>query len=73
MAGSMLKEISSGGVNEVELDEQGIVDPSVPVKYRGTVTDKRDMQTFGKVQVLRVSDNLSYVVCDEFILSLCQA
>jgi hypothetical protein len=73
MAESMLKEISSGRVNEVELDEQGIVDPSVPVKYRGTVTDKRDMQTLGKVQVLRVSDNLSYVVCDEFILSLCQA
>ncbi|ERF72192.1 hypothetical protein EPUS_02079 [Endocarpon pusillum Z07020] len=36
-----------------EFDEQGVVAPTVPHKYRGTVTDKRDMQTLGKVQVLR--------------------
>ncbi len=38
-----------------ELDEHGVIDPHVPSRYRGTVTDKRDMQTLGKVQVLRVS------------------
>lgn len=31
------------------------VDPSVPVQYRGTNTDKQDMKVLGKTQVLRVS------------------
>lgn len=30
------------------------VDPSVPVRYRGTAADKRDMKVLGKTQVLRV-------------------
>jgi len=50
-----MKGPSSQEVDEVGLDEQGVVDPSVPAKYRGTVSDKRDMQILGKVQVLRVS------------------
>jgi choline transport protein len=33
----------------------GVVLSTVPAKYRGTNTDKKDMQTLGKVQVLRVS------------------
>lgn len=50
-----LRYESSQELDVLELDEQGIVDPSVPAKYRGTATDKSDMQTIGKVQVLRVS------------------
>jgi hypothetical protein len=38
-----------------ELEEQGVVALTVPSKYRGTATDRRDMQTLGKLQVLRVS------------------
>jgi hypothetical protein len=49
--------VSSEGLEELDLDEQGIVDPSVPAKYRGTASDKRDMQILGKVQVLRVSND----------------
>jgi hypothetical protein len=30
------------------------IDPSVPVRYRGTDMDKRDMKMIGKTQVLRV-------------------
>lgn len=55
VSGKGLKYESSQELDELELDEQGIVDPSVPAKYRGTATDKRDMHTLGKVQVLRVS------------------
>jgi hypothetical protein len=55
MAENSTKGFSPGEVDEVELEDQGIVDPSVPVKYRGTVTDKKDMKVLGKVQVLRVS------------------
>lgn len=39
-----------------DLDEDGVVSTTVPSKYRGTITDKKDMQTLGKVQVLRVSE-----------------
>lgn len=45
-----------------EFDEQGVGAPTVPHKYRGTVTDKRDMQMLGKAQVLRVSADTSCVV-----------
>lgn len=38
-----------------ELDEGRVIDSNVPAKYRGTVTDMKDMHTLGKVQVLRVS------------------
>jgi myo-inositol-1-phosphate synthase len=38
-----------------ELDEDGVIALTVPSKYTGTATDKKDMQTLGKVQVLRVS------------------
>lgn len=41
--------------------DDGNVDPSVPVQYRGTVADKKDMKVLGKTQVLRVcySDGMS--------------
>jgi hypothetical protein len=55
MAENAMKGFSPEEVDEVELEDQGVVDPSVPVKYRGTVTDKKDMKVLGKVQVLRVS------------------
>jgi hypothetical protein len=38
-----------------DLDEDGVISMTVPPKYRGTATDKSDMHTLGKVQVLRVS------------------
>lgn len=34
-------------------DEKLLVDSHVPEKYRGTATDKHDMATLGKQQVLR--------------------
>jgi hypothetical protein len=37
------------------VDESGVVAATVPSKYAGTASDKKDMQTLGKVQVLRVS------------------
>lgn len=30
------------------------IDPSVPLLYRGTAEDRRDMKVLGKTQVLRV-------------------
>ena len=35
-------------------DKDDNVDPSVPVRYRGTAVDKKDMKVLGKTQVLRV-------------------
>ena len=57
-----MKEDSIVGASEadykdayLEHDEKDDnVDPSVPVRYRGTSTDKRDMKVLGKTQVLRV-------------------
>lgn len=40
-----------------QFDEHMVVAPTVPLKYRGTITDIKDMHTLGKVQVLRVSAN----------------
>lgn len=39
---------------EQHAQEDDNIDPSVPAKYRGTATDKRDMKVLGKQQVLRV-------------------
>ena len=40
------------------LGEDELVASTVPSKYRGTVTDKEDMRTLGKTQVLRVGDEV---------------
>lgn len=39
---------------EQHAEEDDNIDASVPIKYRGTAADKRDMKVIGKTQVLRV-------------------
>lgn len=41
-------------VEHTDAEKDDNVDPSVPVRYRGTAIDRRDMKTLGKTQVLRV-------------------
>ena len=56
-------------VNESPIDEGQVAekddDSGIPIKWRGTAADKRDMTVLGKKQVLRVSifSNRSQIRC----------
>lgn len=49
----MAKEEQQLDCSESPIDDDNVISPDVPVKYRGTAVDKHDMNMLGKRQVLR--------------------